>query len=86
MLTVSVISPERILFEGTVDSLVAPAFDGEVGILPKHAPMMALVPVANPSIPSVILAPFDTAVTITITIIAYSIQVKARNPAGNNFE
>jgi len=40
MLTVSVISPERILFEGTVDSLVAPAFDGEVGILPRHAPMM----------------------------------------------
>jgi len=43
MLTVSVISPERILFEGTVDSLVAPAFDGEVGILPKHAPMMTLL-------------------------------------------
>ena len=43
MLTVSVISPERILFEGTVDSLVAPAFDGEVGILPRHAPMMTLL-------------------------------------------
>ncbi|HWP70277.1 MAG TPA: ATP synthase F1 subunit epsilon [Gemmatimonadaceae bacterium] len=43
MLTVSVISPERILFEGTVDSLVAPAFDGEVGILPRHATMMTLL-------------------------------------------
>ena len=43
MLTVSVISPERVLFEGTVDSLVAPAFDGEVGILPQHAPMMTLL-------------------------------------------
>jgi len=43
MLTVSVISPERILFEGTVDGLVAPAFDGEVGILPRHAPMMTLL-------------------------------------------
>jgi F-type H+-transporting ATPase subunit epsilon len=43
MLTVSVISPEKILFEGTVDSLVAPAFDGEVGILPQHAPMMTLL-------------------------------------------
>ena len=43
MLTVSVISPERVLFEGTVDSLVAPAYDGEVGILPKHAPMMTLL-------------------------------------------
>ena len=43
MLTVSVISPERVLFEGTVDSLVAPAYDGEVGILPRHAPMMTLL-------------------------------------------
>ncbi|MCC6928867.1 MAG: ATP synthase F1 subunit epsilon [Gemmatimonadaceae bacterium] len=43
MLTVSVISPERTLFEGEVDSLVAPAFDGEVGILTSHAPMMTLL-------------------------------------------
>ena len=43
MLTVSVISPERILFEGDVDSVVAPAFDGEVGILTGHAPMMTLL-------------------------------------------
>ena len=42
-LTVSVISPEKTLFEGSVDSLVAPAFDGEVGILPGHAPMMTLL-------------------------------------------
>lgn len=43
MLTVSVISPEKVLFEGTVDRLVAPAFDGEVGILSQHAPMMTLL-------------------------------------------
>ena len=43
MLTVSVISPEAVLFEGTTDSLVAPAFDGEVGILTGHAPMMTLL-------------------------------------------
>ena len=43
MLTVSVISPEKVLFEGEVDSVVAPAFDGEVGILPQHAPMMTLL-------------------------------------------
>ena len=42
-LNVSVISPERTLFEGSVDSIVAPAFDGEVGILPGHAPMMTLL-------------------------------------------
>ena len=43
MLTVTVISPEAVLFEGTTDALVAPAFDGEVGILTGHAPMMTLL-------------------------------------------
>jgi F-type H+-transporting ATPase subunit epsilon len=43
MLNVSVISPEAILYEGTTDSVVAPAFDGEVGILTGHAPMMTLL-------------------------------------------
>ncbi len=43
MLRVSVISPERVLFEGEVRGLVAPAFDGEVGILTGHAPMMTLL-------------------------------------------
>jgi F-type H+-transporting ATPase subunit epsilon len=42
-LNVSVISPEKVLFEGQVESLVAPAFDGEVGILPNHAPMVTLL-------------------------------------------
>ena len=41
--TVSVISPEAVLYEGTTDSVVAPAFDGEVGILTGHAPMMTLL-------------------------------------------
>ena len=43
MLNVSVISPEAVLYEGTTDSIVAPAYDGEVGILTGHAPMMALL-------------------------------------------
>ncbi|MEP6495639.1 MAG: F0F1 ATP synthase subunit epsilon [bacterium] len=43
MLKVSVISPEAVLYEGETDSVVAPAFDGEVGILTGHAPMMALL-------------------------------------------
>ena len=43
MLNVSVISPEALLFEGSADSIVAPAFDGEVGILTGHAPMMTLL-------------------------------------------
>jgi F-type H+-transporting ATPase subunit epsilon len=43
VLRVSVISPERVLFEGDTDSVVAPAFDGQVGILTSHAPMMTLL-------------------------------------------
>ena len=37
---VSVISPEAVLFEGESSSVIAPAFDGEVGILPGHAAMV----------------------------------------------
>jgi F-type H+-transporting ATPase subunit epsilon len=43
MLKVSVISPEAVLFQGETDSVVAPAYDGEVGILTGHAPLMALL-------------------------------------------
>ncbi|HEX5437052.1 MAG TPA: ATP synthase F1 subunit epsilon [Gemmatimonadaceae bacterium] len=43
MLRVSVISPERMVFDGEATSVVAPAFDGEVGILTGHAPMMTLL-------------------------------------------
>ena len=43
MLKVSVISPEAVVYEGSTDALVAPAFDGEVGILTGHAPMMTLL-------------------------------------------
>jgi F-type H+-transporting ATPase subunit epsilon len=43
MLNVSVISPEAVMYQGTTDSVVAPAHDGEVGILTGHAPMMALL-------------------------------------------
>ena len=43
MLHVSVISPEASVFEGTTDSVVAPGFDGEFGILSDHAPMMTLL-------------------------------------------
>ena len=35
------ITPERILFEGESTSVVAPALSGQLGILPKHAPLMA---------------------------------------------
>ncbi len=43
MLKVSVISPGAVLFEGDAESVVAPAFDGQLGILTGHAPMMTLL-------------------------------------------
>ena len=43
MLKVSVISPEQTLFEGEAESVVAPAFDGSLGILAGHAPMVTLL-------------------------------------------
>lgn len=40
---VAVISPEATVFEGNASALVAPAWDGEMGVLPDHAPMVVLL-------------------------------------------
>ena len=40
---VRVLSPERVIRAGEASSLVAPAWDGQVGILPGHAPMIVLI-------------------------------------------
>jgi F-type H+-transporting ATPase subunit epsilon len=42
-LNVRVVSPQKIVFEGEASAVVAPAWDGQVGILPGHAPMLALL-------------------------------------------
>lgn len=42
-LTVSVISPERTVYEGNAEMVVAPAWDGEIGILRGHAPLVILL-------------------------------------------
>jgi len=38
-----VVTPEEVVFEGDARSLVAPAWDGWVGILPGHAPFLTLM-------------------------------------------
>jgi F-type H+-transporting ATPase subunit epsilon len=38
---VLVISPEASMFDGDADSVVVPIYDGQMGILPGHAPFMA---------------------------------------------
>jgi F-type H+-transporting ATPase subunit epsilon len=42
-LKVAVISPDRTVHEGEADMVVAPAWDGELGILRGHAPMLVLL-------------------------------------------
>jgi F-type H+-transporting ATPase subunit epsilon len=42
-LDLRVVTPERPVFEGAVESVVVPAHDGEVGILPRHARFLAML-------------------------------------------
>ena len=45
-LQVSVVSPEREVFSGQADMVVARGREGEVGILPGHAPMLVELDIA----------------------------------------
>jgi len=40
-LRVRVVTPEKPVFEGEADMVVVPAHDGELGILPRHARLLA---------------------------------------------
>jgi F-type H+-transporting ATPase subunit epsilon len=42
-LHVSVITPEATVFEGDAQQVIAPAWNGSLGILRGHAPLMALL-------------------------------------------
>ena len=42
-LKVAIISPERTVYEGDADMVVAPAWDGEVGVMRGHAPLLVLL-------------------------------------------
>ena len=37
------VSPEQQVFDGEATAVVAPAYDGLVGILPRHAPFLSLL-------------------------------------------
>jgi F-type H+-transporting ATPase subunit epsilon len=39
-LTFELVSPERILFSGDIDAVVLPASEGDMTVLPGHAPLM----------------------------------------------
>jgi F-type H+-transporting ATPase subunit epsilon len=38
-----IVSPERLLMSRPVDMVVIPAAEGELGVLPQHAPMIVLL-------------------------------------------
>ena len=40
---VLVVTPEQTLYDGRASAVVAPAYDGLVGILPRHAPFLCLL-------------------------------------------
>lgn len=39
----ALVSPDRELFSGEVDQVVAPGIEGEFGVLPNHAPFMTVL-------------------------------------------
>lgn len=40
---VTVISPAKAVLDAEADAVTAPAYDGQVGILPRHAPFLTLL-------------------------------------------
>lgn len=42
-LEVSLISPEATVFEGRASQVIVPAWDGQLGVLPDHAPIIVLL-------------------------------------------
>jgi F-type H+-transporting ATPase subunit epsilon len=42
-LHLEIVTPERLAFEGEVDEVIVPGSEGELGILPHHAPLISLL-------------------------------------------
>ena len=47
----SIVTPDRLLFEGDVDGVTVPGLDGYLGILPGHAPLLSELRVGMISYP-----------------------------------
>jgi len=46
-LNISIVTPEKKIFEGRIFSLMAPGIEGEFGVLPEHTPFSTLL---NPGV------------------------------------
>jgi F-type H+-transporting ATPase subunit epsilon len=42
-LRLEIVTPDRLAFDGEVDSVVLPGSEGELGILPSHIPLMTQI-------------------------------------------
>jgi F-type H+-transporting ATPase subunit epsilon len=41
--TLDIVTPERVIYSGQVDAVIAPGIEGELGILPHHCPLITLL-------------------------------------------
>jgi F-type H+-transporting ATPase subunit epsilon len=46
-LLLEIVTPERLAYSDTVDSVVLPGAEGELGVLPHHAPLLATLGVGE---------------------------------------
>jgi F-type H+-transporting ATPase subunit epsilon len=46
-LHLEIVTPERLAYSGEVDAVVVPGSDGELGILPHHAPLVSTLGVGE---------------------------------------
>lgn len=42
-----IVTPERLAYQGTVDSVTLPGSEGELGVLPHHAPLVSMLGVGE---------------------------------------
>jgi F-type H+-transporting ATPase subunit epsilon len=42
-LQLDIVTPERLAYSGTVDSVQLPGSEGELGVLPHHTPLLAML-------------------------------------------
>ncbi len=46
-LHLEIVTPERLAYSDTVDSVVLPGSEGELGVLPNHAPLVSMLGVGE---------------------------------------
>ncbi|MCR6712810.1 MAG: F0F1 ATP synthase subunit epsilon [Demequina sp.] len=81
-LTVDIVGPDRVLWSGTADRVIAPSVEGDLGFLANHEPVLSVL---RPGVVRVHGAAGDTSVEIqggfvsfdhnVITIVAEPVEL-----------